>query len=155
MTTVYLIVGGYAAFCIAAVGWFAWWCSKPTVTSNTGNECLTMGINSARLLFGTEMRGDDLMIKQRDTLVSEHVAEQVREIRQSLGWTMGMLSVYLHDHRCTWHPDGYEMSQSVIFTLEHGVVPQHGYGRRVRSVSVDDLVVLAEVLHVKPEELLP
>jgi len=95
------------------------------------------------------------IIKNRDTYVSEFTAATIRRIRKDRGWSMLRLSNELHDHRDELHPEGFEMSPAVIYTMEHGVSAQHGYGPRKRSVSVDELVAFAEVFGVKIGDLLP
>jgi ribosome-binding protein aMBF1 (putative translation factor) len=88
------------------------------------------------------------MIKKRETQVSEHVARTVRELRKDRRWSMLRLSQELYGR-------GIEMSPAVVNVLENGVPAQHGYPERKRSVTVDELVVLAEVFEVKITRLLP
>lgn len=98
------------------------------------------------------------MDKQRETKVSEHVARTVRLHRKARKWSGKALADELHDHRCADgyfpHAEGYAMSPAVISTMEHGVSAQHGYPPRQRIVSVDDLVALAHVFGIEPEDLL-
>ena len=94
------------------------------------------------------------MIKARETTVSKQVSGAVQDLRIARGWTIPDLSNQLHDHRCKLHPEGFQMSPAVIAALEYGVSAQHGYGRHVRSVTADELVVLAEVFGVTVKYLL-
>lgn len=94
------------------------------------------------------------MAKAVNTAISERVADNIREIRLARKWSMAVLSMQLHDHRCALHANGYDMSPAIINSIENGVSAQHGYPARTRPVTVDELFVFAEVLGVKPADLL-
>lgn len=87
--------------------------------------------------------------------LSEHVGDMVRTLRLSHGWSMAHLAAELYDHRCAYHPDGWEMSPAVIATIERGTYAQHGYDAFVRAVTVDEMFVFAEVFDVDPADLMP
>jgi transcriptional regulator with XRE-family HTH domain len=77
---------------------------------------------------------------------SDLVARNIRALRTQHGWTAGYLAALCME-------DGApEITQSVIANIETG--RRDTQGRRRRSVTVDELVVLARVFRVQPAVLL-
>lgn len=94
------------------------------------------------------------MPKAFTTVISKKISTNVRRTRWDRGWSMQDLSLKLHDHRCDVHPSGFEMSVQVINAIENGVAPQHGYTRRVRPVTADELHVFSEVFGLDAAEMM-
>lgn len=83
--------------------------------------------------------------------VSRGAAGNIKRQRERLGWSRVEMSRRMH-------LAGYRMSTAVITNIESGIPavnPATGmYHRRVRLLSVDELVSFAEVLGVSPGMLL-
>jgi transcriptional regulator with XRE-family HTH domain len=80
-----------------------------------------------------------------DETTSDVVAARVREARKARGWLAGDLAGICAR---AGHP---EITENVIENIESG---RRKGGRRTRAVTVDELVVLADVLGFSPADVL-
>lgn len=75
--------------------------------------------------------------------ISERVASHLQKTREQRGWTRADLAAFMEG-------EGYQMSAALIYQIEKGVILGKGQ-RRVRLITVDELVAFITVFEVPPE----
>ena len=78
---------------------------------------------------------------------SRQVTEIIIAAREAAGLDVAGLSALLYAHRCPTHPQGVQLSASVLYHIERK-------GGRMRLITVDELKGFAEVLPIPPEVIL-